>query len=317
MKKYPSKESLDQMPCMGQRGWIKMQFNRNYQEPFAESDMDAYMVPTVPAVLKDITTASDSVVQDIANNYSNLYVGMSGGIDSEWIAKTFHRNGIPFTPIIYEAEDLMNSDTWWSRKWCAENGYQPVILKESVFQFTRGLVDISRQHMLRTPGGPYMMSRILQYVNDQGGKFVIGAGFPELFPDPNLGYMASRFLDNKLVNPDGTVKNTGWLLHESDFTLSRMLVGHPWNFLSWTPEIVLAYISLRAEGTSEFNKAKIFDCLPRPKAIGIPDAFWRTRSPQLETWLRIKNRVGKSEVDFLGTTEELKLLLTSGDINAV
>jgi hypothetical protein len=317
MKKYPAKELLDQMPSMGRNGWIKMQFNRTYDNPFIESDMDAYMVPTAPGTLKSITQVSDEVAQDIAGSYSNLYVGMSGGIDSEWIASTFHRNGIPFTPIIYEAEDMMSFDTWWSRKWCADNGYQPVILKESVFQFTRGIIDISRQHMLRTPGGPYMMSRILQYVNDQGGKFVTGAGFPELFPDPNLSYMASRFLDNKLVNPDGTVKNTGWLLHESDFTLSRILAGHPWNFLSWTPEIVLAYISLRVEGTSEFNKAEIFNCLPRPKAIGIPDVFWRTKSPQLESWLRIKNRVGASEVDFLGSTDELKTLLTTGDINAV
>ncbi len=305
------------MPAMGQLGWIKMQFNRTYSDPFIESDMDAYMVPTRPSELKDIVQASDEVAQDIARNYSNLYVGMSGGIDSEWIAKTFHRNGIPFTPIIYEAEDLMSSDTWWSRKWCAENGYQPVILKEPIVQFTQGIIDISREHMLRTPGGPYMMSRILRYVNDHNGKFITGAGFPELFPDPNLAYMASRFLDSKLVNKDGTVKNTGWLLHESDFTLSRMLAGHPWNFLSWTPEIVLAYISLRVEGTSEFNKARIFDCLPRPKAIGIPDIFWKTKNPQLETWLRIKNRVGTSEVDFLGTTDELKTLLTTGDINAV
>jgi hypothetical protein len=317
MKKYPVKELLDQMASMGQDGWIKMQFNRTYSDPFIESDMDAYMVPTASSELKDITQVSDEVAQDIANNYSNLYVGMSGGIDSEWIAKTFHRNGIPFTPIIYEAEDLMNADTWWSRKWCEENGYKPVILKEHLFQFINGIVDMSRTHMLRTSGGPYMMSRILRYVNDQGGKFITGAGFPELFPDPNLGYMSTRFLDNKLVNKDGTVKNTGWLLHESDFTLSRMLKGHPWNFLSWRPDIVLAYISLRVEGTSEFNKAKIFDCLPRPKAIGIPDSFWKTRNPQIDTWLRIKNRIGKSEVDFLGTTEELKTLLTTGNINAV
>ena len=317
MKIYPSTQELEQFNGIGKNQWIKMRFNRNYHEPFLDSDMDAYMVPTAPAILKDITTASNEVAQDIAGSYNNLFLGMSGGIDSEWIAKTLHRNGIPFTPIIYEAEDLMSSDTWWSRKWCAENGYQPVILKESVVQFTRGLIDISRQHMLRTPGGPYMMSRIMRYVNDHDGKFITGAGFPELFPDPNLGYMASRFLDNKLVNKDGTIKNTGWLLHESDFTLGRMLDGHPWNFLSWTPEIVLSYISLRVEGTSEFNKAQIFNCLPRPKAIGIPDVFWKTKSPQLETWLRIKNRVGTSEVDFLGTTEELKTLLTTGNVDAI
>lgn len=317
MKPYPSKEVLDQMPAMGKDGWIKMQFNRTYSDSFIESDMDAYMVPVGSCELKDITQVSNEVAVDIANNYSNLYVGMSGGIDSEWIAKTFHRNGIPFTPIIYEAEDLMSADTWWAHKWCSENGYTPVIFKEHLFQFTKGLVDMSVKHILRTPGGPYMMSKLVQYVNDHNGKLVTGAGFPELFPDPNLGYMATRFNDNKLVNEDGTVKNTGWLLHEADFTLARVLQGHPWNFLSWRPDIVLSYISTRVDGSSEFNKASIFNCLPRPKAIGIPETFWKSRNPQIDTWLKIKARIGKSEVDFLGSTQELTTLLTTGDINAV
>lgn len=146
---------------------------------------------------------------------------------------------------------------------------------------------------------------------------VTGAGFPEIFPDPNLGYMAGRFYDNKLMNRDGTVKNYGWLLHEADFMLHTILEGHPWNFLSWRPDIVLSYVSLRGQGTSEFNKATIFNCLPRPKAIGIPDIFWRSRNPAIEKLIRIKNRVGTSEVDYIGTTEQLKAVLTTGNINAI
>lgn len=316
MKTYLPREELDQWSGIGKDEWIKMRFNRSYSNPLCTNDMEAYFVPTAPSSLVDITTASDDVAKDIASRYNNLYVCMSGGIDSEWVAKSFHRNGIPFTPIIYEIEDIMGNDTWWAHKWCAEHGYKPVVLKEYMFRFVTGLINMCRTNCLRTPGGPYMMSKILQFVNDQGGHMVTGAAFPEVFPDPNLSYMKGRFLDNKLMNPDGTVKNSGWLLHESDFTLGRLLKGHPWNFLSWTPEIVLSYISSRNQGTSEFNKATIFNCAPRPKAIGIPDWVWRSKDASIKKMLRIKNRVGTSEVDFIGPTDQLIAILTSGDINA-
>ena len=317
MKIYPSQTELDGMSGIGKNQWIKMRFNRNYTTYYLDSDMDAYLVPYKASTVHGIEKASDNVAIDIANTYDNLYVGMSGGIDSEWVAKTFQRNNIPFTPIIYEAEDLMSADTWWARKWCSENNLTPIIIKEYLFQFIDGIVDMARDKCCRTPGGPYMMSKLRKYVDDQKGYLITGAGFPEIFPDPNLGYMAGRFNDNKLMNRDRTIKNYGWLLHEADFMLHNILEGHPWNFLSWTPDIVLSYMSLREQGTSEFNKATIFNCLPRPKAIGIPEIFWRSRNPVIEKLIRIKNRVGTSEVDYIGTTEQLKAILTSGDINAV
>lgn len=318
MKVYPSKEELDSLPGMGRNGWIKYRFNRNYKDPLLESDMDIYLCPAEPSEFKDINVIGNQVAQELYDTYGKIYVGISGGIDSEWVAKCFLRQGIPFTPIIYEADDLNSMDTWWARKWCEENNVTPVIFKEYLGQFTYGITSLSSKMMLRTPGGPYMMSRIGQYVKDQGGHLVIGAGFPEYFPDPNLNYMRGRFKDNKLVNADGSIKNTGWLMHESDITLARTLgQNHPgWNFLSWCPEIVLSYIGLRGQGTSEFNKAKIFDCLPRPKNIGIPDQYWRSKVPIIEKWTRLTARIGRSEVDYIGTTEQLKAILTQGDINA-
>jgi hypothetical protein len=316
MKTYPSLAVLESMSGIGKDQWIKMQFNRNFSNPYLDSDMDAFLVPNGPCELKDIDTVGNEIALELHETYGNIYVAMSGGIDSEWVAKCFLRQNIPFTPIIYEAEDLMGADTWWAKKWCSEHNITPIIFKEYLFQFVNGLVDISREYICRTPGGPYMMSRLVEYVKDQGGHLVTGAGFPEIFPDPNLSYMQGRFLDNKLMNTDGTVKNHGWLLHEADFMLHKVLEGHPWNFLSWKPDIVLSYISIRNQGTTEFNKANIFNCLPRPKAIGIPDIFWRSRNPIIEKLIRIKNRVGTSEVDFIGTTDQLKAILTTGNINA-
>ena len=115
MKTYPSIEELNAMSGIGKDQWIKMRFNRNYNDPYLDSDMDCYLVPTEPSKVKDIDTVGDEIAQEIFHKYKNIYVAMSGGIDSEWVAKCFHRQGIPFTPIIYEAEDLMGADTWWAR----------------------------------------------------------------------------------------------------------------------------------------------------------------------------------------------------------
>lgn len=318
MKKYPNKEELDLLPGMGYNGWIKYRFNRTHEDSTVESDMDMYLCPGYASKYVDIDDIGNRIARELYETYGNIYVGMSGGIDSEWVAKCFHRQGIPFTPIIYEADTLNSLDTWWAHKWCSDNGLTPVVFKEYMGQFIYGIISFGARNCLRTPGGPYMMTRIGQYVTDHGGHLVLGAGFPEYFPDPNLNYMRGRFKDNKLVNEDGSVKNTGWLMHEADVTIARTIGNdHPcWNFLSWRPEIVLSYISLRDHGTSEFNKSRIFNCDPRPKNIGIPDQFWRTRLPIIEKWNRLANRVGRSEVDYIGTTDQLKAILSTGDINA-
>ena len=316
MKQYLDLAELQTWSGAGRDGWIKMRFNRNYANPILDNEMEAYLVPACPSQIRDITTVSDEIAREIYETYGNIYVAMSGGIDSEWIAKSFFRNGIPFTPIIYEAEDLNAADTWWAHKWCADNGLTPVTYKEYVFQYVQGIVKFGSDNCLRTPGGPYVTTSLAKYVEDQGGYLVTGAGFPELFPDPNLSYMSGRFLDSKLMNPNGTVRNTGWILHEADFIINKVCSNHPWNFLSWRPDIFLSYLTLRTEGTSEFNKAKIFDCLPRPKSIGVPDIFWRSRIPLIERWVKIKNRIGSSEVDYIGPTDQLRAILTTGDINA-
>jgi hypothetical protein len=318
MKIYPSPQELATLPGIGYQNWIKYRFNRNHEDATVESDLDIYLCPTQPAEIVDINVIGDRIAQELYETYGNIYVGMSGGIDSEWVAKCFYRQGIPFTPIIYEADGLNSMDTWWAHKWCTENDLKPVVFKEYYGQFTFGIIAYGAKNCLRTPGGPYMMTRIGKYVNDHDGHLVLGAGFPEYFPDPNLDYMRGRFKDNKLVHEDGSVKHTGWLMHEADVTIARTITEqHPcWNFLSWRPEIVLSYISLRDQGTSEFNKSKIFDCDPRPKNIGIPDQFWKTKLPIIEKWTRLANRVGRSEVDYIGTTEQLKAVLKAGDINA-
>lgn len=313
MREYPSKEILSTYPGFGKDKWIRYQFNRSYENPYPESDMDVYLCPTGSSRILSIEEASNNVAIELYDTYKNLYVAMSGGIDSEWVAKTFHRLGIPFTPIIYEAGNLHSLDTWWAFKWCEENGYKPIVYNEYIHEFIKQAINLSAKLCTRTSSGPVIFKALSDYVSDQHGYLITGGGFIEYFPDSNLDYMTSRFKDIKVVDSDGNVNNEGWIWHEPDLMHAMYsCVDHPFNFLSWNPEIVLSYIAAREPNrTSEYNKAKIFDCAARPKNVGVLQFLWSS-SPAIRNWGALRNLIGNSEMDYLGSTSEMINLLSNG-----
>jgi hypothetical protein len=48
----------------------------------------------------DFNSAVKLTVNEISNSYSNLYLALSGGYDSEFTLRAFHKMNIPITPII-------------------------------------------------------------------------------------------------------------------------------------------------------------------------------------------------------------------------
>lgn len=314
MKPLPRKEILDSLPSFGKDGWIKYSINRTYENPYPDSDFDVYLVPTGPSNIVSVEEAGNRVAQELYDTYKNIYVAMSGGIDSEWVAKCFQRQGIPFTPIIYEAEDLQYMDTCWAIDWCEYNGITPVIYKDFIPTFSNRTLTVASKLCTRTPAGPATIWPLANYVKNRGGYLVTGSAFPEYYPDPNLRFLEYKHLDTKLFDRESNrITPDGWIIHESDIGHHRLQEGyHPFNFLSWTPEIMLSYIVARdVTKNSEINKKTIFDCETRPKMAGTPKYYWRT-DPVVSRMGKLIERIGSSEMDFLGTTDELIKLLTTG-----
>jgi hypothetical protein len=314
MRLHPSREQLDILPSFGKNGWIKYRFNRGYHNVFPESDFDVYLDPQAPAEIVSVEVAGNRVAQELYDVYKNIYVAMSGGIDSEWVANCFHRQGIPFTPIIYEAEDLQYMDTHWAIQWCERNNITPIIYKDSIPEFSKRIVSIASKFCTKQAGGPATLRPLTEFVEQRGGYLVTGAAFPEYYPDPNLGYLKYKVQDIKLFDSQGNaIINNGWIIHESDIMHAiYSCKDHPFNFLSWNPEILLSYIHARDNTkNSEYNKCNIFNCIERPKLMGTPKYFWR-HDPLVSQLNRIGYRVGTSEIEYLGTTEELINFLTSG-----
>jgi hypothetical protein len=311
---------------IGKNGWIFCRLNRGYDNPFPESDMDVLLEPYGFADVVPWETACANVARDIYSTYKNkkLFVAMSGGIDGECVANSFYNLSIPFTPIIFKIGTLHDVDVWWAERWCKERNITPVIVNNvNLKDYAIRIVQINQQYCTRTASGPALFDYLKKYVESQDGVLVSGGGFAEYFPDENLEYMRSgqkkpiydesgdyssyeAWWDNKLVNEKRETVNEGFLFHEPDIINAFILEGHPWNFLSWTPEIMLSYICARDYTlTSAEDKARIMKCAPRPKVAGLWEYVYQTW-PILKRWGYIRPGIGKSECDFLGTVEELK-----------
>lgn len=303
---YDENTPIAQLPGFGKNQWIKYRMNRSYTNPWPRSEVDVYLCPQSPSKIVPWEEAARNVATDISENYNNLYVAMSGGIDSEFVARTFKELSIPFTPIIFKVEDLNELDIWWAFKWCRENKIDPVVVEADGDQWVDRLVTISRDYCGRFGAGNGTMSFLYDYVRNAGGKLITGAGFPEYYPDENLSYMWTRYTDSKMNGKNG------YLIHEPDIIQAIMYPEMPFNFLSWTPEIVLSYVYHRdMTMTSAENKSKIMKCHPRPKNIGVGDLFFRTH-PVLKNWILIRRKIGTAEAEYIGSREEIIESLTTG-----
>lgn len=299
----------ENLSMMGRDGWIKFAINRNYDNPYPEKELEAYLSPGTPSQILPWPQAARNVAEDIASNYKNLYVAMSGGIDSEFVAQTFYDLGIKFTPIVFKVADLNELDIWWAFKWCRDHSIEPTVIEEPIGTWVARFTEISQKYCGRFGQGSGTMSFISDYVREQNGSLVTGGGFLEYFPDENISYMQENYADSSLHNKDGTAK-TGYILHEPDMIQSLSYPEMPFNFLSWTPEIVLSYVYHRdMTQDSATNKAKIMNCLPRPKNIGVPGCFFRLH-PVARKWVGIRANIGTTECAYLGTRQEIIDLLT-------
>jgi hypothetical protein len=296
---------------MGKDDWIKIQLNRSYTNPYPEKEIETYLRPASPSKVVPWATAAKNVAEDIYANYKNLYVAMSGGIDSEFVAQTFYNLKIPFTPIIFKVSDLNELDIWWAFKWCKEHNIEPVVISEQVGNWVNRFISISKNYCTRFGQGTGTMSFISDYVLSQGGNLVSGGGFIEYFPDENISYMETNYKDSSLHNNDGSPKS-GYILHEPDIIQKLSYPTMPFNFLSWTPEIVLSYVYHRDMSVdSATNKSRIMNCLPRPKNIGVPGCFFRFH-PIAKKWVGIRNSIGTTECGYLGTKDEVISILMNG-----
>lgn len=81
----------------------------------------------------DFVQAAENSARQISEDYSNLYLGLSGGLDSEFTLRLFHKLGIQITPVIGSFSN--DKETHYAHAVCKELNIEPVVINITTEQF--------------------------------------------------------------------------------------------------------------------------------------------------------------------------------------
>ena len=71
--------------------------------------------------------AADDAAIKFSQQHNNIYIGLSGGADSEFVAEVFYRNGIEFTPIV--ASVPYSVEYMFALEWCDRHQVKPIFMQ--------------------------------------------------------------------------------------------------------------------------------------------------------------------------------------------
>jgi hypothetical protein len=204
--------------------------------------------------------ACNMAAQEIFDTHKDLYLGLSGGADSEYVATCFHRNGIPFTPIILQYNLATSNDqayeSWYAKQWCRQHNVEPLIV--NIDNYVTSDHEKSVYHTLkpRLLGGAVTAGFLKKFVDSREGKLISGFQI-EYYPD----HEQMNYLEPQLASYNGFV------LEESDLYIETLGKNqHPWAFFYWSPEIVAGFVhGWNVNKTMTENKSLIYKTSHRPK----------------------------------------------------
>ena len=206
---------------------FQLQFNRRAQTLYSE-----------------FTQAADVAVRLLYQDWKHrpLYLAMSGGIDSEFVADTLYRNNIPFIPIILKIENFNCHESWYADYWCYQHHVQPVVLEYSMPMFLDAMVRFFPMLTKIKQNAQTPMLIIYDWVTQQNGHCIYGAGDINL--KENQFYCSCLDFISNIIYQD----------------------RHPTSFFMYTAELALSYISKFDIALDEqYNKLSFYGVSPRPK----------------------------------------------------
>ena len=204
--------------------------------------------------------AAKQTALEIYERFPNIYVAMSGGADSEYVAKSFKAAGVPFKAITMTSRKNMFFGEWYVDRWCEENNVELVKLEVSAEE----LLEYGKQTLTRIRGISWFgvtVNLVANEVQRLGGYMVTGA-IPSYYPDAKLG------IDK--AEPGFKDSYRGFMFDESDFYIELVNPNiHPWAFFYWSPEMLASTVAAwNTNKSGEQNKAELFGGIPRPKLRG-------------------------------------------------
>ena len=217
--------------------------------------------------------AAEEAAMKISKKYQNLYVGLSGGIDSEYVLVCFHKLKIPIIPIIILCEGN-EEESKYAFKMCEKLNLKPIIIQCSNDQ----ILNICVNFIFKKINGIGFQSATRAYAADyvmhnEGtlicGDHIIGDGYGNT-----------------------SIRDSEYSMNEWDG------YGDQIGFFTYTPELTYSMISgntLDGENMSwKEYKSKLFGLEMRDKInYNYPKFIQRifraiTRSKKIKTGIRWK-----------------------------
>lgn len=193
--------------------------------------------------------ASDLTAELIGKNYTNLHLCLSGGLDSEYVAKVLLRNGIDFVPVIVIANSFSN-EYWYAKYFCNQHNLDPIII-----DYSTRLYDYQKLVIAEAV-------KICCEPKESFVKHVIAHHFPQAhllsgFGDPLHG------LSSNYDQPHGETL----VMNEHDFWFDLSYDNaHPGGFFTYTPDIFYSYArNVDLSLNTQLAKTKLYDIPFRPK----------------------------------------------------
>lgn len=185
--------------------------------------------------------ATKEVCEKLYALNNNIYVGLSGGIDSEYVFKRFYSLKIPLKPIIvYGSCYKYESD--YAFEICKQHGVEPIVINvDEPTVIKRYKLEIYDQlNSFGLGGVPALV--IADYVKEHNGIYVKGE------------HMIGDFNQQVCVE-----------MNEWDFYNDVLIDGYTYDFFLYTPEIAYSMVSIMDENDSQTFKCNLYEITRREK----------------------------------------------------
>lgn len=235
----------------GHNNWFDINVDHRPAESATESPFSVTFNHSKPIEVMPFQDAADFTAQKIANDYDNLYVGLSGGLDSEFVANVLFRNKIPFTPIIVAFSYTL--EHYFALHWCRKHNIEPVVIdleiNDPVFLPWCTSIALTRKFRFRAA---LMSAYVSTIVDKQNGHLITG--------EATIGWRTSTF--------DEAIGNKFKVSHHQFFVDLLNPDRHPSGFLFYTPELLLSTaLNIDTSLEDASSRAKLYENVAyRPKS---------------------------------------------------
>jgi hypothetical protein len=218
-------------------------FRSNIRDRLADPSLDLTLeLNPYPFQQMSFHDAADYTAMLIARTHKKIYVSLSGGADSEYTLRSFHRNGIYITPIIIRTSGN-SQELAYAFACCEELAYDPIVIDMTEQEFLARYLNIIKTI---SGYGIYCIPSIVacEYARDSDGILVIG---------------------EHLIDTDKMKDSIKPGANEWDF-YNECFVGEEYNipFFNYTVELAHAMISKIEDIPLSIFKAALYGTELRP-----------------------------------------------------